>query len=72
MDCVVVGGESGRDVRPLNYEWVLNIRDQCINKNVNFNFRQVGSIFIKDKVTYKIQKQYLCSQARKANIDYIK
>ncbi len=68
IEGVIVGGESGSDVRPLNYEWVLDIREQCIKNNVNFEFRQVGSIFIKDGVTYKVQRQYLCAQARKANI----
>lgn len=72
IDCVVVGGESGRDVRPLYYEWVLDVREQCIKKSVNFDFRQVGSIFVKDGNTYKIQKKYLCSQARKANINFKK
>jgi protein gp37 len=72
IECVVVGGESGKDVRPLDYEWVLDIRRQCIERNVSFEFRQVGSTFIKDGSTYKIQKQYLCSQARKANISYKK
>jgi protein gp37 len=70
IECVVVGGESGSNVRPLDYEWVLDIREQCIGKNVSFNFRQLGSVFIKDGNTYKISRQNLCAQARKADIDY--
>lgn len=70
IECVIVGGESGSNVRPLHYDWVLDIRDQCIRSNVNFEFRQVDSIFIKDGVTFKIPRQYLCSQARTANINY--
>lgn len=70
IECVIVGGESGSDVRPLYYDWVLDIRNQCIAKNVSFEFRQVGSKFIKDGTLYKVQRQYLCSQARKANISY--
>lgn len=70
IECVIVGGESGSNVRPFDYDWVLDIRQQCIDKNVSFEFRQVGSIFIKDGITYKIKKQYLCSQARKADIGY--
>lgn len=72
IECVVVGGESGKNVRPLNYDWVLDIREQCMKNNVSFEFRQVGSVFIKDNISYNIQKQYLCSQARKANINYKK
>lgn len=70
IESVVVGGESGSNVRPLNYDWVLDIREQCIKMNVNFDFRQVGSTFIKDDVTYKVQRQYLCAQARKAGINF--
>jgi len=72
IEGVIVGGESGKEVRPLDYEWVLDIRRQCMDSNVSFEFRQVGSNFIKDGVTYKIQRQYLCSQARKAGINYSK
>ncbi|MGB8455896.1 MAG: DUF5131 family protein [Anaerocolumna sp.] len=72
IECVVVGGESGSNVRPLDYEWVLDIREQCIQKNVSFEFRQVGSFFIKDGKSYNVQRQYLCAQARKADINYVR
>lgn len=70
VECVVVGGESGSNVRPLSYDWVLDIREQCMKKNVSFEFRQLGSIFMKDGTTYKVQRQNLCAQARKAGINY--
>lgn len=70
IDLVVVGGESDRDARPLDYDWVLNIREQCIRKQVSFEFRQCGTHFIKDGKQYRLQTKDLCSQARKANIDY--
>lgn len=70
IECVVVGGESGSNVRPLDYDWVLDIRDQCIHNKVAFEFRQLGSTFIKDGRTYSIKRQELCSQARKAGINY--
>lgn len=72
IEYVVLGGESGSGVRSLYYDWVLDVRDQCIKKNVNFEFRQLGSRFIKDGVTYKVKKQLLCAQARKADINYRK
>ena len=40
IDLVVVGGESDVNARPLDYAWVLNVREQCVRKNVNFEFRQ--------------------------------
>ncbi len=66
---VVVGGESDREARPLNYNWVLSIRDQCRAKGVSFEFRQCGTQFIKDEKTYTLKVKELCSQARKANIN---
>lgn len=70
IDLVEVGGESDNFARPLDYAWVLHIRQQCISKNVSFNFRQLGTYFIKDGKKYKMQVKDLCSQARKANINF--
>ena len=70
VELVVVGGESDRDARPLDYDWVLNIREQCMRKHVSFEFRQCGTHFIKDGNQYRLQTKDLCSQARKANINY--
>ena len=70
IELVVVGGESDRNARPLDYEWVLAIREQCIAHKVHFEFRQCGTHFIKDGKNYTLSVRDLCSQARKANIDY--
>lgn len=70
VELVVVGGESDRDGRPLDYDWVLDIREQCIRKQVNFEFRQCGTHFIKDGRQYKLQTRDLCRQARLAGINY--
>ena len=69
VELVVVGGESDRNARPLNYNWVLSIREQCRAKGVSFEFRQCGTRFIKDGKEYVLNVRDLCSQARKANID---
>lgn len=69
IELVVVGGESDHNARPLDYDWVLDIREQCIRKKVSFEFRQCGTIFIKDGRQYKIQTKDLCRQAKLANID---
>jgi protein gp37 len=39
---VIVGGESGPDFRPVNPEWVRQIRDQCLKAKVPFFFKQWG------------------------------
>lgn len=71
MEAVVVGGESDPNARPLDYAWVLSIRAQCVRRGVPFRFRQCGTHFIRDGRTYTLQVRDLCSQARKAGIDYL-
>lgn len=42
IDWVIVGGESGPGARPMNPDWVLDIRDQCQRADVAFFFKQWG------------------------------
>lgn len=42
IDWVMVGGESGPGARPMQRDWVLEIRDQCKSANVPFTFHQWG------------------------------
>lgn len=37
---VIVGGESGPGFRPLNLDWVREIRDRCVTAGVPFFFKQ--------------------------------
>jgi len=41
---VIVGGESGHGARPMKVDWVRSIRDQCIEQNVFFFFKQWGGV----------------------------
>ena len=68
-ELVVVGGESDKDARPLYYDWVLAVREQCRTQNVHFEFRQCGTHFVKDGVTYNLNVRELGAQARKADIN---
>ena len=67
---VSVGGESGVDARPCNYDWVLDLRRQCVEKDVPFRFHQTGAKFIKNGKQYYVRRPFQLSQAHKANIDY--
>ena len=40
---VIVGGESGNRARPMKESWAINVRDQCLESNVDFFFKQWGS-----------------------------
>ena len=70
VELVIVGGESDNQARVLDYQWVLDIRDQCIRAGCAFEFRQCGTYFRKDGVLYKMKTKDLGWQARKAGINY--
>jgi protein gp37 len=42
IDWVIAGGESGPRARPMQEEWVTEIRDQCLATNTPFFFKQWG------------------------------
>jgi len=44
IDWVIVGGESGPRARPMEEEWVLDIKDKCKNQDVAFFFKQWGGV----------------------------
>jgi protein gp37 len=44
INWVIVGGESGPGARPLEREWVVDIRDQCLRAKVPFFFKQWGGV----------------------------
>ena len=67
---VSVGGESGNEARPCNYDWILSIRRQCVAADIPFAFHQTGARLVKDGRLYRIRRPYQHSQARKAGIDY--
>lgn len=66
---VSVGGESGNEARVCDYDWVLDIKRQCDEKNVPFTFHQTGANFRKDGRIYRIERRFQHSQAKKAGID---
>ncbi|TAV46904.1 phage Gp37/Gp68 family protein [Rhizobium leguminosarum] len=40
----IVGGESGPNARAVSPEWVRSIRDQCLDADVAFHFKQWGGV----------------------------
>jgi len=54
IEHVTVSGESGREARECNYDWVLAIREQCVNAGITFWFKSTGSFFRQDRVVQKV------------------
>jgi protein gp37 len=42
IDWVIAGGESGPGARPLDIEWVRDLRDRCVDAGAAFFFKQWG------------------------------
>jgi protein gp37 len=42
IDWLIAGGESGRSHRPVDAQWVRELRDQCARDDVAFFFKQWG------------------------------
>ncbi len=71
IDWVIVGGESGPRARPMKPQWPIDIRDQCLNADVSFFFKQWGGI--NKKKTGRILDGCVWNQTpRQARIGYHK
>ena len=71
IEQVAAGGESGADARVCDYDWVLDLREQCVGCGVPFMFHQTGAKLLKDGRLYRIARRFQIAQARKAGIDYL-
>lgn len=44
INWVIAGGESGTGSRPMQLDWVRDIREQCIHNKIPFFFKQWGGV----------------------------
>ena len=68
VDHVTVGGETGRAARVCDYDWVLDIREQCVSAGITFLFRNTGSFFKQGDVVQKVNPFKQHSQAKELEI----
>ena len=66
---MTVGGETGQEARECDYDWVLNIREQCVKANVTFWFKNTGSFFKRDGVVEKVNPFKQTSMAKELCIN---
>jgi protein gp37 len=65
IDWVIVGGESGPGARPMDPSWVKGIRDQCVQAEVPFFFKQWGGTR-KKKAGRRLQGRFWNQMPRRA------
>ncbi|MDR2744216.1 MAG: phage Gp37/Gp68 family protein [Desulfovibrio sp.] len=49
IDGIIVGGESGDGARICNFQWILDLRRQCLEAHTPFHFKQTGARFMDEK-----------------------
>jgi len=69
VDHVTVSGENGRNVRVCDYDWVIDIQNQCKEANKTFWFKSTGTYFKRDGVVEKINPFKQGSLAKEMDID---
>lgn len=71
IEQVIAGGENYDGARPLHYEWVKRLYDECVAADVTFAFIETGNCFVKDGKTYRLDNKYLqANQAWKSGLQY--
>ncbi len=72
IEHVTVAGETGREARECDYDWVLDIRQQCIEANISFWFKSTGSLFRHKDGVQKINPYKQTSLAKEFDINILK
>lgn len=54
----------------VDYDLIVELRKQCIEKDVPFRLHQTGAHLLKDGRLYHIRRQFQIVQANKANLNY--
>jgi protein gp37 len=70
IESLFADGENYDGARPLHYELVKSLYDQCVRQSVPFSFFGVGNVFIKDGKTYHVCKAYQHVEALKSGLQY--
>ncbi len=70
LETVFADGENYDGKRPLHYEWVKHLYDQCVQFGVPFSFFGTGNVFVKDGRAYSICKAYQHVQALRSGLQY--
>ena len=70
LETVLADGENYEGARPLHYEWVKLLYEQCKKYDVPFSFYGTGNVFVKGGKEYHICKAYQRMQALRSGLQY--
>ena len=69
VDHVTTGGETGREARLCDYEWVLDLHRQCVEAGKTFWFKNTGSLFRHDGIIERVNPFKQTGRAKQCGID---
>ncbi|MCL1811285.1 MAG: phage Gp37/Gp68 family protein [Methanomassiliicoccaceae archaeon] len=69
IEHLTAGGETGREARVCDLDWVLDLREQCSAAGVTFWFKNTGSFFKRDGVVQKVNPFKQSGLAKELGID---
>lgn len=71
LEQVNVGGENYDGARPIHFEWVKSLYEECVLANVKFCFMETGTNFYKDKKQYLLKnKELQAKMAYKSGLNF--
>lgn len=72
IEQVIAGGENYDGSRPLDYQWVKSLYQECVEANITFCFMETGTNFVKDGKTYHLPSKQLQSvMAYKSGLQFL-
>ncbi len=71
IDHVTVNGETGREARECDYDWILDIREQCVKAGITFWFKSTGTFFRQNGVVQKVNPFKQGSLAKELGINIL-
>ncbi|MDH6366940.1 MULTISPECIES: DUF5131 family protein [unclassified Breznakia] len=69
IDHVSVGGETSREARVCDYQWVLDLHEQCKQADKTFWFKNTGSHFLRDGIIEKVNPFKQTTYAKELDIN---
>lgn len=70
IKAVIADGENYDGARPLHYEWVKELYEECKKENIPFDFIGIGNAFVMNGKTYKVPKAYHRVQAMRSGLQW--
>ena len=67
---VIASGEDYVSARPLNYEWVKSLYEECVLTKVTFNFFKTGKVFVKDGKSHYLNKHEQVAIADRLGLEF--